>query len=83
MALIKKINSADPAIKIRIIKALGEVKPFGMLKHFKMIRILRNMKKPNVLNNQHIWTFMNENFKEEEYYQEKDEKISFDEFLNG
>lgn len=82
MVINKKINYSDPAIKIRIIKALADVKPFGMYKHFDMIRVLRMMKRPNVITNESIWKFLNENFDEEKYTKaEDDERISFDDIF--
>ncbi|EJW01776.1 hypothetical protein EDEG_00367 [Edhazardia aedis USNM 41457] len=58
----------DNGIRIRIIRALAAIKPMGRYKHFKMIKILRSMKRPNVISNRHIWNFLLENFPETEYF---------------
>lgn len=83
MALQRKINYSDPGIKIRIIKALADEKPFGYLRHFIMIRIIRGMKKPNVISNLNIWTFINENYEEERYVKREGKRVSFDEIFNN
>lgn len=54
----KKINLNDVTIQIRILKALADVKPFGVFKNFYMVRILRNLKQPNVITAKHIWEFL-------------------------
>lgn len=82
MALQRKINYSDPNIKIRIIKALADEKPYGFLRNFSMIKIIRGMKKPNVISNQNIWTFINEYYPEEKYVVEEIKRIPFDEIFN-
>lgn len=83
MALLRKINYADPGIKIRIIKALADEKPFGFLRHFVMVRVIRGMKKPNVISNQNIWRFMGENFPEDKFSTEETKRIPFDEIFGS
>lgn len=82
MVVNKKLNYCDPAIKIRIIKALTDVKPFGIYKHFDMIRILRMMKRPNVITNESIWRYLNETYDEKTNVKDDDdERISFDDIF--
>ncbi|EQB61385.1 hypothetical protein NAPIS_ORF01038 [Vairimorpha apis BRL 01] len=45
-------------ITIRVLKALGRHKPFGMFRHFVMILILKKLKQPNVINCDYIWDFL-------------------------
>lgn len=75
MRFTKKINIGDPAIQIRILKALDENKPFGLFKHFYMVRILRNLKRPNVITSVDIWNFLEENFDVSRYNEEADREI--------
>ncbi|TBU05336.1 regulatory subunit of 26S proteasome [Hamiltosporidium magnivora] len=83
MTLTKRTNYSDAHIKIRIIKALGAIKPVGIHKHFYLVKILRNMKKPNIITADNIWTFLNttfpvEKFDEEDFDRIFDNKMSFD-----
>lgn len=54
----KKLNLGDVTIQIRILKAIADVKPFGVFKHFYMARIIRNLKQPNIITARHIWEFL-------------------------
>ncbi|KAI5183901.1 hypothetical protein PAEPH01_2964, partial [Pancytospora epiphaga] len=45
----KKINLGDVTIQIRILRALADIKPFGTFRHFYMIKVLRNLKQPNLI----------------------------------
>lgn len=63
----KKLNLNDPGIQIRIFKALADIKPFGAFKHFYMVRILRNLKQPNIITAKHIWEFLNIEYDIEKY----------------
>lgn len=54
----KKLNLADPGIQIRILKALEDIKPFGPLKHFHMVAIIRTLKQPNAISSTHIWDYL-------------------------
>jgi hypothetical protein len=85
MGVARKTNFSDPQIKIRILKALGEVKPFGISKHFYMVKILRNMKRPNVITAEIIWNFLNDHFPEEKYGKKEDSgrKASFGEIFES
>lgn len=56
--LEKKLNLADPTIQIRILKALEDVKPLGVFKHFHMVKIIRNLKQPNIIESKHIWQYL-------------------------
>lgn len=58
----KKINFNDATIQIRILKALEDVKPFGIFKHFYMVKIIRNLKQPNIIEAKHIWLYLSENY---------------------
>ncbi|KAM0675090.1 hypothetical protein GVAV_001430 [Gurleya vavrai] len=65
-----------------MVVALADVKPFGLYKHFDMIRILRMMKRPNVITSEHIWNFLNEHYEESKYYKEnEDDKTAFDDIF--
>lgn len=55
---IKKFSLTDVNITIRVLKALGRHKPFGMFRHFVMILILKKLKQPNVINCDYIWDFL-------------------------
>lgn len=59
----RKVDLSDPHIKIRIIKALGGIKPLGLNRNFRMVTIYRALKRPNALTLSHIWDFLNTNFK--------------------
>jgi hypothetical protein len=79
----KKLNLADPAIQIRILKALEDVKPFGIFKHFYMIRIIRNLKQPNIIEAKHIWQYLETEYGTKKYDEKanstfKNESITFD-----
>jgi len=65
----KKINLEDPVIQIRILKALEDVKPFGVFRCFSMIKIIRNLKQPNIISAKHIWTFLKNEFDSDAYTQ--------------
>lgn len=62
MSLVKKVNTTDINIKIRILKALATYKPFGMFKHFVMVKVLRNLKQPNAISAEDIWKFLDERY---------------------
>ncbi len=62
MALEKKMNLNDHGIQIRILKALADIKPFGAFKHFYMVRILRNLKQPNIITAKYIWDFLSHEY---------------------
>lgn len=68
----KKLNLADPTIQIRILKALEDIKPFGVFKHFHMIKIIRNLKQPNIIESKHIWMYLETEFDVKKY----DEKVN-------
>lgn len=68
----KKLNLGDTAIQIRILKALEDVKPFGVFKHFHMIKIIRNLKQPNIIESKHIWSYLDTEFGTKKY----DEKVN-------
>lgn len=55
---IKKFTHTDVNITIRILKALGRHKPFGIFRHFIMILILKKLKQPNVISCDYIWDFL-------------------------
>lgn len=69
----KKINLADPTIQIRILKALEDVKPFGVFKNFYMIKIIRNLKQPNIIEAKHIWQYLENEFNMKKF----DERANF------
>lgn len=54
----KRLNLSDATIQIRILKALEDVKPFGVFKHFYMAKIVRNLKQPNIIEAKHIWQYL-------------------------
>ncbi|KAF9761745.1 Chromatin modification-related protein EAF7 [Nosema granulosis] len=62
MSHVKKVNITDVNIKIRILKALATYKPFGMFKHFVMLKVLRNLKQPNAISAGDIWKFLDERY---------------------
>lgn len=66
----KKINVTEPQIKIRILKALSHLTPVGVNKHVYMIKVLRNMKKPNIITPENIWNFINDSFHAYKYDKE-------------
>ncbi|ELA47573.1 hypothetical protein VCUG_00896 [Vavraia culicis subsp. floridensis] len=66
----KRANASEPHIKIRILKALGHVTPIGIHKHLLMLKILRNMKKPNIITPENIWDFINDSFHAYKYDKE-------------
>ena len=68
----KKLNLQDPAIQIRILKALEDVKPFGLFKNFHMIKIIRNLKQPNIIEAKHIWQYLETEYGSKKY----DEKLN-------
>lgn len=68
----KKINLGDVTIQIRILKALADVKPFGVFRHFHMIRIIRNLKQPNIISAGNIWEFMNSEYDVKRYDEQAD-----------
>lgn len=79
----KKLNLSDPAIQIRILKALEDVKPFGIFKHFYMIRIIRNLKQPNIIEAKHIWQYLDLEYGTKKYDEKanlilKNDSITFD-----
>lgn len=71
----KKINLGDVAIQIRILRALADIKPFGLFKHFYVLRILRNLKQPNVITAKHIWDFLNSEYDIKYYDAEADKRL--------
>lgn len=75
MKFSKKVSVTDPAIKIRILKALDENKPFGLFKNFYMVRILRNLKRPNVITSIDIWNFLGEHFDVDAYDKDADSAV--------
>lgn len=86
MKYTKKTNINDPSIQIRILKALDDNRPFGIFKHFTMVRILRNLKRPNVITSVDIWHYLNEKYEMEKYDEEANQiylagKCSFDEII--
>ncbi|KCZ77290.1 hypothetical protein H311_01703 [Anncaliia algerae PRA109] len=86
MKYTKKTNITDPSIQIRILKAMDDNRPFGIFKHFKMVRILKNLKRPNVITSVDIWTYLNEKYQMEKYDSEANKVYleggcSFDEVL--
>lgn len=82
MALInRKINYNEPYIKIRIIKALADEKPFGKYKHFIMIKMLRDMKRPNVITHMHMWKYLEETFPEAKYFKEEQDDKNFEDIF--
>lgn len=88
MKFSKKTNVGDPTIQIRILKALDDNKPFGLFRNFHMVKILRNLKRPNVITSVDIWNFLGENFDVERYNEEADREIfrmagDFDQIYHG
>lgn len=81
MKFSKKINLNDHNIQIRILKALETNKPFGIFKNFYMVRVLRNLKRPNVITSHYIWTYLNLTFDMNRYDKEAD--APFYENING
>lgn len=68
----KKINLSDVTIQIRIFKALADIKPFGVFKHFYMAKIIRNLKQPNIITAKHIWEFLESEYDTKLYDQKAD-----------
>lgn len=63
----KKINLSDVTIQIRILKALEDIKPFGTFKHFYMVKIIRNLKQPNIIESKHIWQYLESQYNVKKY----------------
>lgn len=63
----KKPNLSDPTIQIRILKALEDIKPFGVFKNFYMIKIIRNLKQPNIIESKHIWQYLENEYNTKKY----------------
>jgi hypothetical protein len=62
MSQKKKQIHNETLIKIRILKALADIKPYGILKHFYMIRLSRNLKRPNIISTGDVWKFLEANY---------------------
>ncbi len=82
----KKVNLNDSAIQIRILKALEDVKPFGPYKHFYLVRVLNNLKSPNILTGDIFWKYLKDelNLVEEDNLENKkfeSESMTFDEII--
>lgn len=80
---LKKANLSDPQIKIRILKALGNLRPVGTHKSLILLTIIkRHMKKPNIITVETIQDFMVKEFNVPE---EKDQIIfnSWDEICKN
>lgn len=75
MSIQKRQIHNDTMIKIRILKALGDTKPYGTFKHFYMIRISRFLKRPNVISTKDIWEFLKANYDLEQLDNHADEDI--------
>lgn len=75
MRFLKKTNVSDPTIQIRILKALDDNRPFGLFRNFYMVKILKNLKRPNVITSVDIWSFLGENFDAERYSEETDRAV--------
>lgn len=73
--LEKKLNLADPTIQIRILKALEDIKPFGVFKHFHMVKIIRNLKQPNIIESKHIWQYLEAEYEMKKYNANANSKI--------
>ncbi|ELA42449.1 uncharacterized protein VICG_00548 [Vittaforma corneae ATCC 50505] len=69
----KKLNLADSTIQIRILKALEDIKPFGVFKHFHMVKVIRNLKQPNIIESKHIWQYLESEYDMKKY----DERTNF------
>lgn len=65
----------ETLIKIRILKALGDIKPYGALKHFYMVKVLRNLKRPNVISTGDIWKFLRSKYDLDRFDREADEDL--------
>ena len=63
----KKINLTDVTIQIRILKALEDLKPFGVFKNFYMVKIIRNLKQPNIIEAKHIWQYLDTQYNMKKY----------------
>jgi Chromatin modification-related protein EAF7 len=56
---------SELAMNIRIIKALGSIRPIGVCRHFAMGLVLRKMKRPNVITSEMFWRFLQTHFEVE------------------
>ena len=74
----KKINLSDSSIQIRILKALGDIKPFGPFRHFFIVQMMRGLKKPNVIGSKHIWEFLEQEFEMHRYDEKATEALGQD-----
>ena len=74
----KKINLADSSIQIRILKALGDIRPFGPFRHFYVVQVMRGLKKPNVIGAKHIWEFLEQEFELQRYNEKANEEFGHD-----
>jgi hypothetical protein len=75
MSQRKKQIHNETLIKIRILKALADIKPYGILKHFYMIRLSRNLKRPNIISTSDVWKFLEVNYDLERFDRMADEDI--------
>lgn len=57
---------SELAVNIRILKALGDVRPFGPCKHFYILLVLKKLKKPNIITPEMLWRFLSLYFDLEE-----------------
>jgi len=83
----KKINLSDVTIQIRILKALEDIKPFGTFKHFYMVKIIRNLKQPNIIESKHIWQYLESQYNVKKYDEKanaslKEKKCFFNEIFD-
>lgn len=63
----KRLNLSDATIQIRILKALEDVRPFGVFKHFYMAKIVGNLKQPNIIEARHIWEYLDGEYNVKKY----------------
>lgn len=71
----KKLNLADSTIQIRILKTLEDIKPFGVFKNFYMVKIIRNLKQPNIIEAKHIWQYLDSEYEMKKYDEKANSKI--------
>jgi len=76
--LEKKLNLSEPTIQIRILKALEDVKPFGVFRHFYMVKIIRNLKQPNIIESKHIWQYLEAEYDMKKYNSDANQNILTD-----
>ncbi|KAI5187120.1 hypothetical protein NEHOM01_1946 [Nematocida homosporus] len=71
---------SELAMNIRIIKALGDARTVGPLRHFIISAILKRLKKPNVITGGMFWKFLGIYYGMNEELEVPGREVGFEEF---